>query len=464
MPFIQTPIKLDDVIKPTLIRIAQLLNRHGFECYLVGGSVRDLILRREVYDYDLATNAHPDSIRSIFKRSIPTGIKHGTITVIEDGITFEITTYRADGTYLDGRHPESIAFSDTLEEDIRRRDFTINGIAYNPLTDQLIDHVRGIEDIERKVIQTIGNPSDRFNEDGLRPLRACRFASKLHFTIEEATFNAISLSLETVGKISLERVRDEFMKILETDKPSVGIELLRESGILKIFIPELSDCYGVLQNKYHKYDVYYHSIYSCDAAPIDMPLIRLAALLHDIGKVPSRRLNDSGEYTFYNHEVIGSKLVKRVLRRLKFSNEQIEKIDNLVLHHMFHYTDEWTDGAVRRFIRKIGINNIDDIFSLRLADRKGNGARKGLPTPIEKLKVRIEKVISAENAISVKDLDIDGTILMSELNLLPGPMIGEILRELLELVLDNPDLNKCEILLEHSKNIFINKTGQSDTY
>lgn len=461
MPFIHSSITLGNDIKPTLIKIARQLNRYGYECYLVGGSVRDLLLDLPIYDYDLATNARPDAIRAIFRRSIPTGIRHGTLSVIEDGITFEITTYRADGIYLDGRHPETISFSDTLEEDVRRRDFTINGLAYNPLTDDCIDLVGGIEDIERKLIKTIGNPLDRFNEDGLRPLRACRFASKLHFTIDPTTFKAISSTLETVKKISPERVREELMKILETEKPSVGIDLLRDSGILSLFIPELADCYGVQQNKYHKYDVYHHSIYSCDSAPADMPLIRLAALLHDIGKVPSRRLNDSGEYTFYNHEVIGSKLVKRILRRLKFSNEQIEKIDNLVLHHMFHYTDEWTDGAVRRFIRKIGIDNIDDIFTLRLADRKGNGARKGLPTPIEKLKVRIEKVIAEENAITVKDLDIDGTVLMKELALQPGPVIGEILRELLELVLDNPDLNQTSHLLDHARDIMKKKKGQS---
>jgi tRNA nucleotidyltransferase (CCA-adding enzyme) len=256
-----------------------------------------------------------------------------------------------------------------------------------------------------------------------------------------------------VRKVSRERIRDELLKIMESDKPSTGLEYLRTAGLMELFLPELSDCYSISQNRYHVYDVYYHSVYSCDAAPPEYPLIRLAALLHDIGKIPTRQPGVDGESTFYNHEVVGTKMAKKLMKRLKFSNEQIDTVSNLILNHMFHYTDEWTDGAVRRFIRKVGLDNIEDLFVLRMADRKGNGARKGLPAPIERLKKRIGHVIEQENAFTVRDLDINGTILMEKFGLEPGPIIGKILNELLEIVLDSPELNEREKLTDLARTI-----------
>lgn len=440
-------IKIPDDVSPTVLGIIQKCRDRGYECYLIGGSVRDLILGLDVYDYDFATDAHPDAIMNLFRKSIPTGIKHGTVSIIIDQKQFEITTYRSDGKYIDGRHPDSVAFSKDLKTDVERRDFTINGLAYDPASGDIIDYVDGIRDIGDKIIRTIGDPVMRFTEDGLRPIRACRFAAKLNFKIEEATLRAIPETLEVVKKVSKERIRDEILKMLESDTPSVGIEYLRESGILAIILPELDECYGVSQNRYHIYDVYYHSVYSCDAAPKHNSMIRLAALLHDIGKIPTRQPGEGEDFTFYNHEVVGAKIVKRIMKRLKFSNEQVDIVNNLILNHMFHYTDEWTDGAVRRFIRKVGLENIGDLFTLRMADRKGNGARKGLPAPIERLKTRIDRVIEEENAFSVRDLDIDGNIIMQEFGLTPGPIIGTILNELLEAVLDNPELNKRETLV-----------------
>ncbi len=449
----KTKIKIPADVRKTILKLIHKFREHGYECYLIGGSVRDLILGNEVYDYDFATNARPDEMMKIFRKTIPTGIKHGTVSILMDSLQFEITTYRSDGTYIDGRHPDSVSFSKELKVDVERRDFTINGLAFDFESGDIIDYVGGLEDIEKKIIRTIGDPLSRFNEDGLRPLRACRFAAKLNFEIDPTTFEAIPKTLDIVRKVSKERIRDELFKILESDKPSVGIEYLRKSGILAVVLPELAECYGVSQNKYHIHDVYYHSIYSCDAAPKDNLLIRIAALFHDLGKVPTKQPNAAGDYTFYNHEVLGVKMAKKIMKRLKFSNEQIDGISNLILNHMFHYTNEWTDGAVRRFIRKVGLQNIGNLFLLRMADRKGNGARKGLPMPIEQLKKRIEQVIEAENAFSVRDLDIDGNIIMGELGLKPGPVIGKILNELLELVLDNPELNDRDILLAHSKEI-----------
>lgn len=453
MQKINRTITLPDDVRETITRLIKRFHDGGFECYLVGGSVRDLVLDIPIGDYDFATNARPDEIMKLFRRTVPTGIKHGTVSVLLDDHQFEVTTYRADGKYIDGRHPDSVSFSKDLQTDIERRDFTINGLALDPATGDIIDYVEGISDIERRTIRTIGDPLKRFAEDGLRPVRACRFAAKLDFAIDNATFSAIPETLDTVRRVSQERIRDELMKIMESEKPSIGFEYLRKSGLLDIFLPELANGFEVYQNRYHLFDIYYHSIYSCDAAPRDNPDIRLAALLHDIGKLPTKHPGVDGDFTFYNHEVVGAKIAKRIMKRLKFSNEKIETINNLILNHMFHYTDEWTDGAVRRFIRKVGLEKIDSLFILRMADRKGNGARKGLPAPIERLKNRIEKVIEEENAFSVRDLDINGTVLMDEFNLKPGPIIGTILNELLEMVLDDPEMNERTRLITAARNI-----------
>ncbi len=435
-------------------RIADSFFEAGFECYLVGGSVRDIILGYEVDDFDFATNARPEQVRALFRRVVPTGIKHGTVSIISGGKAYEVTTYRSDGKYTDGRRPEEVSFSETLEEDVRRRDFTINGIACDVRTEELIDHVGGLRDIERRLIRTIGDPMERFGEDGLRTFRACRFAAKLNFEIEEETFAAISRTLDVASRVSMERVREELVNLLETELPSIGFERMRESGLLGLFLPELAAGYGLVQNKYHLYDIYYHSIYSCDAAPRTDPVLRLASLLHDLGKVPTRRSSSDGEYTFYNHEVIGGRIAKRVMRRLKFSNEEIERVSNLVVNHMFHYTDEWTDGAVRRFMRKVGVENLNDILEIRMADRRGNGMRDGMPQPIRELLRRIDRIKEAENAITVRDLDIDGYAVMDGFGIQPGPIIGHILNELLEMVLDDPDMNTREKLMEKARAIY----------
>lgn len=429
-------------------------HENGFECFLVGGSVRDLILGFDIYDYDFATNARPEQVMKLFKRVIPTGVKHGTVTVLVQGMEFEVTTYRADGKYFDGRRPESVYFASTLEEDVIRRDFTINGLALDTRTNEIIDHVNGLSDIKDGIIRTIGNPDERFREDGLRTYRACRLASRLNFIIEEKTFDSIKQALDVAAMVSVERVRDELLKLLDTEKPSVGFEYMRKSGLLNNCLPELAQAYSVEQNRFHTYDIYYHSIYSCDAAPQGNPLVRLAALFHDIGKVQTKKMGDEGDYTFYNHEVIGARIVRRIMKRLKFSNTEIDQVNNLVINHMFHYTNEWTDGAVRRFMRKVGVENLPDLFTLREADRSGNGSRFGVPEPIKKLQERIGSILEAENAITVTDLDINGNIIMDAFDLKPGQVIGKILKELLELVLDNPEINDRDILLHEAAGIY----------
>ncbi len=438
-------------------------NRSGFQCYLIGGCVRDHILGYDVYDYDFATDARPEQVMRLFRKVIPTGIKHGTVTVHMKGHEFEVTTFRSDGNYLDGRRPEKIHYAESLSDDVMRRDFTINGMAYDMKNEEVIDLVGGIPDLNSGIIRTIGDPVERFSEDGLRTFRACRFAAKLGFTIEENTFSAIGKTLDIADMVSAERVREELMKLLTTGAPSVGFECMRISGLLKLWLPELDSCYDINQNRFHQHDIYYHSIYSCDAAPAGKPLIRLAALLHDIGKVPTRRVGDDGDYTFYNHEVIGARMVRKIMKRLRFSNSDIEAVNNLVINHMFHYTDDWSDGAVRRFMRKVGVENIPDLFALREADRTGNGSRGGLPEPIIKLQGRIEKVIEAENAITVRDLDINGNIIMEMFGLKPGPVIGRILHELLELVLDHPEMNTADVLLQKASEVYASLKEQGES-
>jgi tRNA nucleotidyltransferase (CCA-adding enzyme) len=456
MKIIKHKINIPEEDLSLILGVVRTFNEKGFECYLVGGSVRDLLMGYHVYDYDFATNARPDQVMKLFRRVIPTGIKHGTVSLISGRQTFEVTTYRSDGKYIDGRRPENVNFSDTLKDDIERRDFTINGLACDLINGEIIDYVDGLADMERKIIRTIGSPEARFGEDGLRPFRACRFAAKLNFIIDDATFNAITRTLDTAKSVSAERIRDELIKLFDAGKPSVGIEYMRKSGLLDLFLPELSKCHGVTQNRFHRYDIYYHSLYSCDEAQPQNPIIRLSALLHDIGKLPTRREGEGGDFTFYNHEVTGARMARKIMTRLKFSNDDITKVTNLILNHMFHYTGEWTDGAVRRFMRKVGVENLEDLFSLRSADSKGNGMRKGVPSaaPIGKLKKRIEKIIEDENAITVKDLDINGYVIMEVFGVKPGPIIGKILNELLETILDFPEMNTREILLTKAREIY----------
>jgi poly(A) polymerase/tRNA nucleotidyltransferase (CCA-adding enzyme) len=454
MQRIKTTFTLPADYRAGIEQITETFRKNHFECFMVGGSVRDLILGIEAYDFDFATNARPNDVMKLFRRVAPTGIKHGTVTLLIDGKSFEVTTFRSDGAYLDGRHPDAVAFSDSLEVDVMRRDFTMNGLAFDIESGEVIDYVGGIEDIGHKIVRTIGSATDRLSEDGLRSYRACRLASKLGFNIDDTTLAAITKTLDVSRLVSIERVRDEFVKLLQTEKPSVGLDYMRDTGLLALFLPELMECYNVSQNKYHLFDVYYHCVYSCDAAPKSDPILRLSALLHDIGKIPTRREGSDGDFVFYNHEVIGSRMTKKIMRRMKFSNEEIERTVNLVYNHMFHYTDEWTDGAVRRFMRKVGVENLEDLFMLRRADRKGNGSRDGLPAPILELEWRINRIIEEANAITVRDLAINGHDIMSEFKVQPGPVIGRLLNELLEIVLDHPDLNTRDFLIEKGRELF----------
>ncbi|HTY13692.1 MAG TPA: CCA tRNA nucleotidyltransferase [Candidatus Omnitrophota bacterium] len=425
------------------LNIIRTLKGGGFKCYLVGGCVRDLLLGKSPSEWDLTTDATPEQVGKSFKKVIPTGIDFGTVTVLIDDSPYEVTTFRRDERYTDGRHPNSVTYSRDLAEDLSRRDFTVNAMAYDPVSGEFVDKYSGTADLKAKLIRAVGDPLKRFGEDGLRSLRACRFAAVLNFDIEPGTFSAISVTLDISKKVALERVHDELVKMLKAEKPSIGFELMRRSGLLDLFLPELVSCHGIEQPpEYHKYDVYWHSLFSCDAAPADNLVARLAALLHDISK-PACKV----EYTFYNHDQTGAELSEGILKRLKFSNEIISKVSNLIRNHMFDYKPAWSDSAVRRFMRRVGPENLEDLFALRRADTRAMGRDIG-DEYIGELKGRIGKIIEDEHALHVKDLKIDGTDVMKALSIPPGPKVGEALNALLEKVLDDPALNERETLLK----------------
>ena len=453
--------------------ISRILMENGHECYAVGGIVRDLLIYKEIpqdSDWDFATSATPDEVIKIFSerkiKVVLTGVQHGTVSVIYEGKEYQITTYRVDKDYKDFRHPSEVVFVRSIREDLARRDFTINAMALNIVTGEFIDEFGGLEDIKNGIIRCVGDPVTRFKEDALRMLRACRFASKLNFKIEENTLNAISLLSENITKISPERIRDEIVKMMLSNKPSIGIEYMRKTNLLKYILPELLDCYGVTQNVYHKYDVYYHSLLTCDTISSFLKdekdkrkiyRLKLAGLLHDVAKPITKQSvveNGIDVSTFYNHEVLGAGVVKRILKRLRFSNDDIDYITRLVRHHMFYYTDEWTDSAVRRFMRNVGLDIMDDLFILREADRIGSGKRKPGSASLKKLKNRILKIIEEENAITVKDLKVNGYDIMNTLGISPGPTVGKILNSLLQYVLDDPTVNNKETLLDLAKKIY----------
>ncbi|MFC1560273.1 CCA tRNA nucleotidyltransferase [Candidatus Margulisiibacteriota bacterium] len=429
-----------------LIDICKKIKKAGFSCFVVGGGVRDILLGNKVTNWDIATDATPKDVEKLFNKVIPTGIEFGTVTVMKGKIPYEITTFRSDQRYVDGRHPEKVTFTKDIDKDLSRRDFTINAMAYDPLEGKLIDNYEGQKDLLKKVIRTVGDPVERFNEDGLRPVRACRFAAKLQFNIDKATLEAIPKCLEVAKKVAMERVHDELMRMLEADKPSAGIEAMRQTELLSLFIPELEEGVGMEQPKpFHEYDVYWHSLYSCDYVSKEKPVLRLTALLHDIAKPPCK-----DGVKFYGHDSKGAEMSEKIMKRLKFSNKDIDRVANLIQNHMFHYTSDWSDAAVRRFMKRVGVENLGDMFELRMADLKAMEKEVDFDHPKE-LRARIKKVIDEENALHVKDLKVDGKDVMKALGIKPGPEVGEILNSLLEKVLDDPKLNDRKKLTEMIK-------------
>ena len=462
-----------------LQKMNSLFEAAGFEAYLVGGAVRDEFMGKGAHDWDVATNAKPEEVIKIFHRVIPTGIKHGTVTVHFMKKAIEVTTFRTESDYSDGRHPDKVEYAGRIEEDLSRRDFTMNAMAASLADGHIVDPYGGADDIQKKTIRAVGEPFERFMEDGLRPVRAVRFASQLGFKIEEKTWAAILREdiLKKSAGISLERFRDEFCKILLSSVPSVGLKLLEESGLLKIFVPELLQGRACVQSDergFHSFDVLDHNFYACDGAvlrgaseaceqsPADRLLIlRLAALFHDVAK-PSCKRVDGGKITFYNHEIAGEKMARGILVRLKFPNAQIDAVCHLIKEHMFNYESSWSDAAVRRFVQRVGKENIDALFDLRLADIYGMKRVKvrlhdtAVCGKLLELRERVDKALQEKSAMGLKDLAVNGGDLIA-LGIPAGKKMGAILKELFEAVTDDPAMNSRDALLGLAKNLYSEK-------
>lgn len=506
-------------------QVSQTLEEAGFETYLVGGAVRDLLTEDsknvEPKDFDLTTKAKPEEIINLFPKTVYENT-FGTVLVCVPKLTadsqkltasdyesVEVTPFRTEGKYTDMRHPDSVSFSDKVEDDLKRRDFTVNAFAYRLKTDELIDLYEGKKDLENKILKTVGDPDERFTEDPLRLMRAIRFATSLNFMIEPKTMESIIKNADLIKHISIERIRDEFVKIINSNSPATGVEMLRRFGLLKYFIPELLEGVDCHQGGAHKYNVYEHLLHALKhAADKNFPsYIRIAALFHDIGKPRSKRegvakistntkfskkinstdtlsssslptnlpsrssservsvaldseaslqpktynLQPSPKPTFYGHEVIGARMAKKIMERMKFPKDEIDLVYKFVRYHMFFSdTEVITLSPVRRMIQNVGVDRIWELMQIRECDRVGMDKNEA-PYRLRKYHAMIEEAL--RDPISVKQLKVNGEYLIKELNIKPGPRMGWILHALLEEVLEDPKLNTVEILSQRVREL-----------
>ena len=474
-------------IPQEILKTLQTLNEAGFEAYLVGGCVRDLLMEREPKDWDITTNAKPEEIIKLFSKTVYEN-NFGTVAVFTREIPagesanqndiVEVTPYRLEAKYSDHRHPDEVIFSNKLEDDLKRRDFTVNAMAIgrkgpaSSLKDidsgwHLIDLYNGQQDIKDKILRTVGNPDERFKEDALRLLRAIRFSTQLNFTVSQETSEAILKNARLIKEISGERIRDEFVKIINSESPMIGIVMMQKLGLLKNIIPELEEGIGCDQKGEHVYDVWEHLLRSLQhAADKKWPFhVRLSALFHDIGKPPTRRdlvigslslLNDPitkrKAYTFYGHEVVGARMVKDIMARLKFSKKDIDTVTKLVRYHMFFSDpDQITLSAVRRLVANVGPDLVWDLMNVRMCDRIGMGRPKEEPYRLRKFESMIEEAMRAP--VSVGMLKIDGNKIMEVTGEKAGPRLGWTLHALLEEALENPDINTEEYLNKRVKEL-----------
>ncbi len=438
----------------SVLHICRTLRSAGHEAWVVGGAVRDMLLGREAHDWDIATDALPEAVVELFPRVIETGIKHGTVTVLVGKEGFEVTTFRSDGDYSDGRRPDSVQFVRTIEEDLARRDFTVNAIAWDPISGYFRDPHKGRWDITQQTLRAVGNPLQRFSEDGLRVLRVVRFAATLEFEIDPWTWNSIRPSLEVFSQVAAERVRDEWLKALRAREPSKAFRAMALTGILEVTSSELNRLVGCTQNRYHTHDAWEHTLRVVDACPASDPILRMAALLHDVGKPVVKGVHPkTGEPLFADHENVGADLAKVICSRLRFSSEERSRIEHLVRHHFIHYESTWTDATVRRWVRRVGLEHVPSLFLLAQADLSGKGpGTAGMKvSAIEELEARVRALQTSEVLpTSTKVLVVDGRDLMGHLKIKPGPVVGDLLNHLLEFVTEDPRRNTRENLLKEA--------------
>ena len=421
----------------------------GHSAYVVGGCLRDAVLGRDPADWDLTTDAPPDRIQELFRGSLYEN-RFGTVVVRHAHAQYEITTFRRDVAYTDHRHPDSVEFGESIEQDLARRDFTVNAMAWGgPPGEEprFVDPHGGMADLERRLLRAVGDPDRRFGEDALRMVRAVRLAATLGFAVEAETLASIGRNAELARHLSGERISAELVKLLAAPSPSVGLALMQDTGLLGVIAPDLARQRGMSQNKIQGEDLWDHTLRTVDAAP-NRSLVRMAALLHDIGKPDT--LADGH---FHGHEVVGAEMARAFLSRLHAPRVLQERVAHLVRNHMFDYQPKWTDGAVRRFIRKVGPGSIEDLLDLRAADNQGSGlqADAGL---LPELTQRVREELAAHSVLSRNQLAVDGNDLRSELGIPPGPTLGRILDELTDRVVAEPALNDRAILLELARTEF----------
>jgi putative nucleotidyltransferase with HDIG domain len=446
-----------------VMKLCKSLQVAGHKAYVVGGAVRDSLLGREIHDWDVATSAKPLDVMDLFGAMkvtvVPTGLKHGTVTVVLDTLSIEVTTFRGDGDYSDGRHPDTVKFVDTIEEDLSRRDFTINAMALDPVSGNIVDPHGGREDLAHRMIRAVGDPDKRFQEDGLRPIRAIRFAAQLGFVIVPDTLRAISRALSTFHQVSWERKRDELLKILAVPDPSSvlsALEYLDATLLLHDLLPELTACRGQVQNRFHTHDVFDHSLLTVRGMAVPDPILRLTALLHDIGKPSTAQPSGEGCFSFLEHEVVGSQMADVVCQRLKLTNEDRERVVNLIRHHCRLISPPVSGPSRRRFIKAVGPENVESMLTLNEADTLSDSPRDMLEDRHARfltIAAGIREEAQKKPPVSTRQLAIGGKEVMEALNLTPGPKVGEVLRTLMEIVLEDPDKNTPEALLAELKRI-----------
>ncbi len=438
-----------------ILKFMDIFTGNGYKIYVVGGAVRNLLLKKEVLNWDFTTNAKPEELKNLFPDSFYNN-SFGTVGVKFQDLILEVTTHRKEGDYSDSRHPDKIEWADTVEEDLARRDFTINAIALHYVNDKpvLIDPYKGQVDLKKKLIVTVGDPDKRFAEDALRLMRAVRLTAELGFLLAEKTRDSMRKNALLIGKVSGERIRDELMRIIVSENAAEGILFLRSSGLLEQILPELDACFTIDQkspNRHHIYDVGTHLVMALKHCPSKDPITRLATLLHDIGKVDTYRKEEkTGQITFHNHEVVGDKQVQKIADRLKLSKKEKEKLVLLVRHHQFTVDENQTDKSVRRFIKDVTKEYLQDMLDLRTGDRIGSGAT---PTSwrLDLFKKRLDEV--QKHVFSVTDLKISGEDVMKELKLKPGKKVGEILEKLFQQVGDGKLKNEKSSLLQALKDL-----------
>lgn len=445
-------VNIKDRLPDAVISLIKEIRRHNYLAYLVGGSIRDIILGREILDWDIATSAPPACIMRIFKKSYPTGIKHGTVTVIYKNTKFEITTFRSESDYRDGRHPENVVFGVSIEEDLSRRDFTINAIAYDPIDNRFVDPYNGLMDIKKGLIRCVNKAYDRFSEDGLRSLRAIRFATVLNYKLHRDIIPAIKATIPIFLKVSIERVREEILKMMKAKSPSRGIILMQKATLLQHIFPEMMPTIGFKQNRWHKYDLFKHSLKTMDFLPANDPELRLIGFLHDVAK-PICKAGDTADATYYGHDIKGAEIVAEIFRRLRFSNKSIERARLIVSNHMVGYSSKWSDAAIRRLMRKLG-SEIYTLIAFQKADVMARGSNVNSTIRLlDELNERVKRIEIESSAINLNQLKVDGNDVMKIKKIPPSPEVGKILKRLMEMVIERPELNRRDRLLKLIKTI-----------